>query len=59
MNRTGPTNGKFAYFDCATASAWAGTQLQTNTQHTVLVNNAKTYDVMIWTGALNWPGSDQ
>jgi hypothetical protein len=57
-NQSEPTQGKFGYFACETANLWAGTPLETGSEHTILVDNHKLYDVKIWTGAANWPGSD-
>jgi hypothetical protein len=57
-NESQPTQGMFAYFDCATATEWAGTPLETGSEYSLLVNNHKLYDVKLWTGANMWPGSD-
>lgn len=53
-----PTEGRYAYFDCAVAEYWAGTELDTNSLHTVIVNGWEEYDIILWTKAETWQASD-
>ena len=53
-----PTDGRYAFFDCAEAEEFYGGELETNSFHTVLVNGVDEYDIILWTEADTWNAAD-